>query len=65
MILHYCNPSQRLTNESPGTIGSALFVLWLVNGEAALASCCGAGFVVGVAVDPVVANPRCHPALLN
>jgi len=31
-----------------------LFVLWLANDEAALASCCGAGFVVGVAVDPVV-----------
>ena len=50
MILHYCNPPQRLMNDSPGTIGSALFVLWLAKGEAALASCCGSGFGCAAAV---------------
>ena len=37
-------------NNSPGTIGSALFVLWLAKGEAALASCCGSGFGCAAAV---------------
>jgi hypothetical protein len=47
----YCDPPQRLSKESAGTVGCAPFiVLSLAGGGAALASCWGAGFGFTTAV---------------